>query len=201
MRIKGWKKFQHFKDRRPIWIKLYRDILDDIEWHELDGASAKYLVMMWLIASEDNGELPPIKELSFRLRITENQLKQYVTKLGHWLEESDISLISNGYQLDALEKRREETDIKYQVVINDLNTKGGFNYKLTDSVRKDLNARFNEGHTEEDFFKVHTSKIAEWGNNDKMRQYLRPATLYCASKFQGYLNTNPAEVSAMAGVR
>ena len=37
-RIKGWVKFQHFKDRRPPWIKLYRDILEDPDWHDLDGA-------------------------------------------------------------------------------------------------------------------------------------------------------------------
>jgi hypothetical protein len=28
-RVKDWTKFQHFKDRRPPWIKLYRDILDN----------------------------------------------------------------------------------------------------------------------------------------------------------------------------
>lgn len=28
-RIKNWKKFQHYKDRRPPWIKLYTELLDD----------------------------------------------------------------------------------------------------------------------------------------------------------------------------
>ena len=27
--IKNWWKFQHYKDRRPSWIKLYEEILDD----------------------------------------------------------------------------------------------------------------------------------------------------------------------------
>ncbi len=27
-RIKNWDKFQHFKNRRPPWIKLHREILD-----------------------------------------------------------------------------------------------------------------------------------------------------------------------------
>lgn len=110
MRVKGWKRFQHFKDRRPIWIKLYRDILEDIEWFKLDGESAKALIMIWLIASEDEGNLPTIEELSFRLRIQENKLIQIVTKLDHWLEHDNIKMISERYQLDALEKekRREE---------------------------------------------------------------------------------------------
>jgi hypothetical protein len=110
MRIKNWDRFQHFKDRKPIWIKLYRDLLDDLNWHELDGKSAKALVMIWLIASEDLGKLPEIKTLAFRLRMSEKETKEVVTKLSQWLEQDDINTISDGYQDDMPEKRREETD-------------------------------------------------------------------------------------------
>ena len=110
MRIKNWDRFQHFKDRKPIWIKLYRDLLDDLNWHELDGKSAKALVMIWLIASEELGKLPEIKTLAFRLRMSEKETKEVVTKLSQWLEEDDINTISGGYQDDMPEKRREETD-------------------------------------------------------------------------------------------
>jgi hypothetical protein len=96
MQIKSWAKFQHFKDRRPPWIKLYRDILDDIEWHELPAESAKTLVMLWLIASEEDGNLPDLKTLSFRLRIPQKQLETQLKDLGHWIEteryQSDISV-------------------------------------------------------------------------------------------------------------
>ena len=103
-RIKGWTKFQHFKDRRPPWIKLYRDILEDPDWHELDGDTAKILVSLWLIASEDlDGRLPDLRRLAFRLRIKESQLKQALTKLDHWLDRDDIGAISERYQSDAPE--------------------------------------------------------------------------------------------------
>ena len=110
MRIKNWDRFQHFKDRKPIWIKLYRDLLDDLNWHELDGKSAKALVMIWLIASEDLGKLPETKTLAFRLRMSEKETKEVVTKLSQWLEQDDINPISDEYQDDMPEKRREETD-------------------------------------------------------------------------------------------
>ena len=110
MRIKNWNKFQHFKDRKPIWIKLYRDLLDDLNWHELDGKSAKALVMIWLIASEDCGQLPETKSLAFRLRMSEKDTKDIVTRLAAWLEQDDINGISEGYQDDMPEKRREETE-------------------------------------------------------------------------------------------
>ena len=107
MKIKNWTKFQHFKDRRPPWVKLYRDILDDIEWHELDPLAAKVLVMLWLIASEDDGRIPDTKTLAFRLRLTEVKTKEVVTKLSHWLEQDDINTISDGYQLDSTETETE----------------------------------------------------------------------------------------------
>jgi hypothetical protein len=107
MRIKNWTKFQHFKDRRPPWVKLYRDILDDLEWHELDPLAAKVLVMLWLIASEDEGRIPDTKTLAFRLRLTEIKTKEIVIKLSHWLEHDDISVISDGYQVDLLERETE----------------------------------------------------------------------------------------------
>jgi len=114
MRIKNWTKFQHFKDRRPPWVKLYRDILDYLEWHELDPLAAKVLVMLWLIASENEGRIPENKTLAFRLRLTEVKTKEIVIKLSHWLEQEDINPISNGYQHDLPEtetERETETDL------------------------------------------------------------------------------------------
>jgi len=114
MKIKNWSKFQHFKDRKPPWVKLYRDLLDDIEWHELDPKAAKVLVMLWLIASEDEGSIPPNKQLAFRLRMSEKETEVCISKLSHWLEQDDDNVISTRYQDDAPETETEtetETDI------------------------------------------------------------------------------------------
>lgn len=115
-RIKNWGKHQHFKDRTPPWIKLYRDILDDPDWHELPGDSAKVLISLWLIASEDEthtGALPDERRMAFRLRISEAKLKQELTKLSHWLMCDDIATISQRYQSDAPETDTEtETEKK-----------------------------------------------------------------------------------------
>jgi hypothetical protein len=107
MKIRNWSKFQHFKDRKPPWVKLYRDVLDDMEWYELDPLASKVLVMCWLIASEDEGRLPNTKTLAFRLRMTEKQTLDCLNKLSHWLEQDDISVISEQYQTDSLETERE----------------------------------------------------------------------------------------------
>jgi hypothetical protein len=110
-RIKNWSKFQHFKDRRPPWIKLYRDLLDDLEWFELDPVSSKNLINFWLIASEFNGELPSIEILAFRLRLKKQEVTAILSKLSHWMEQDDNSTISTRYQSDSTE-RETETEIE-----------------------------------------------------------------------------------------
>ena len=107
IRVKNWSKFQHFKDRRPPWIKLYRDILDDIEWFNLDPKAAKALVMIWLIASENDGNIPDVKILAFRIRVSEPECKLLIAQLSNWLVQDDISAISARHRGDTPETETE----------------------------------------------------------------------------------------------
>lgn len=50
-----------------------------------------------------------------------------------------------------------------------------------------ITARLNEGATSDDVKAVIDRKQAEWCNDDAMRKYLRPETLFNATKFAGYL--------------
>ena len=107
MQIKNWDKLQHFnpftKGRsKPPWIKLYRDILDDHEWHALDGDAAKLLIMIWLLASETQGKVPnDTKKLAFRFRVSEAFVIKHLPALDHWVYQDDITMISTEYHDDA----------------------------------------------------------------------------------------------------
>jgi hypothetical protein len=95
MRIKNWKKFQHFSHRRPPWIRLYRTLLDDKDWHSLSGDLVKFLVNLWLLASEDEtkeGILPDRATISFRLRKSENEVNAYLSALCNWLTQDATDL-------------------------------------------------------------------------------------------------------------
>lgn len=73
-------------------------------------------------------------------------------------------------------------------VIDHLNSRAGTHYKATTAnTRKLIKARLKEGFTVEDIKLVIDKKCAEWLNNPKMMEYLRPETLF-GSKFEGYLN-------------
>lgn len=110
-RVKNWKKFQHFKDRRPPWIKLYRDLLDDPDWHELSGDEAKALVMIWLVASENDGNLPDTRKLAFRLRIGEREVETLLKYLSHWLDRDDIEAISFSAALESVGETEKESSV------------------------------------------------------------------------------------------
>ena len=69
IRVKNWKKFQHYKDRCPPWIKLHVNILNDRQFVALDDASQSLLMLLWILASEDDGFIPYDKDdICFRLR-------------------------------------------------------------------------------------------------------------------------------------
>lgn len=73
-------------------------------------------------------------------------------------------------------------------VINHLNIVLNSKYKhSTKSHIENISARLNDGHSVADLKSVIDAKSKEWLNNKDMVQYLRPSTLFQASKFQGYL--------------
>lgn len=107
IRIKNWGQFQHYKLRNPPWIRLYRNLLDDREWFALDGDAGKMLIMCWLVASEDDGNLPSAADLAFRFRMTEKQVNAVLSKLSHWLERDASSALADGLHDAPTEQSRD----------------------------------------------------------------------------------------------
>lgn len=79
----------------------------------------------------------------------------------------------------------------YEEIIGYLNKKTGRKYSpKTKKYQNLIKARFNEGFTVADFKKVIDNKNDEWANDPKMKNYIRPTTLF-GSKFDDYLNQEP----------
>lgn len=73
-------------------------------------------------------------------------------------------------------------------VIDYLNERSGAKFRHTSRKTQQLiKARFNEGFDTDDFKKVIDTKVKQWVNDDNMRKYLRPETLF-GTKFEAYLN-------------
>ena len=73
-------------------------------------------------------------------------------------------------------------------IVDYLNLKSGKNFHATSKKTKELiHARLREGFTVDDFKTVIDKKVAEWKDDSRMNQYLRPETLF-GTKFESYLN-------------
>lgn len=118
MRPKNWSSFQHYKNRRPPWIRLYHSLLDEPEFWDMKGDDFRYLTAIWLIASEsEDGELPDTKKLAFRLRLSVKAATEMLARLKDWLSE-DASKYASGASKSSTdqgkvatpEERRGETE-------------------------------------------------------------------------------------------
>lgn len=86
----------------------------------------------------------------------------------------------------------------YKEIIDYLNEIAEKKYRHTDSTIKLIKARLNEGFTVDDFKKVIDKKTKDWKNDSKMKDYLRPQTLF-SNKFEGYLNQEDKRMSGFMG--
>jgi hypothetical protein len=46
--VRNWDKFQHYKNRRPVWIKLYTELTSDSDWLGLSDAQRGLLATIWI---------------------------------------------------------------------------------------------------------------------------------------------------------
>ncbi len=91
IKIKNWEKHQHYKDRRPPWIKLHVELLDDYNYIRLHDDSKLLLIHLWLLASKVDNCIPyDLDYLTKKLpiKVKESSLKD--------LEEQGFILVASG---------------------------------------------------------------------------------------------------------
>lgn len=111
---------------------------------------------------------------------------------------SSSSSNSNIKTKASTNKAASETEtVPYAEIINGMNEILGTKYQVkSESTRSLIRARLAEGYSVADFLMVCRNMKGRWGLDEKMVQYLRPETLFCASKMGGYLNTKTISVKA-----
>ena len=108
---KNWASFQHYKDRKPAWIKLHRDLLDNYDFACLPVASRALAPCLWLLASEyEGGKIPADwAMIAFRLRMSEADVETAITPLidkGFFIASSPLA---RRYQ-DAIPEKEKERE-------------------------------------------------------------------------------------------
>ena len=118
----------------------------------------------------------------------QQSLTGYTTKFNTGMQQSLTNNINNNIinKLDNIIELKD--NVPYQEIVDYLNKLAGTNYRSSSKKTQQLiKARINEGYTLDDFKVVIEKKTREWINDNKMKGYLRPETLF-GIKFEGYLN-------------
>lgn len=95
-------------------------------------------------------------------------------------DSKDLSPVDTG--------QRPEPD--YAKLVQYLNQRSGKHYRDTPTNRNLIKARFSDGATVDDIKAAIDHVCAGW-RGTKMDQYIRPSTIFRASKFEGYVNGVP----------
>ena len=74
--IVNWDRFQHYRSRRPLWIKTYTELVTKREYLQLTGAERGLLHGLWMIYALSGGEVPAdLKQLNRWLELSAKQVQ------------------------------------------------------------------------------------------------------------------------------
>lgn len=130
-----------------------------------------------------------IKENQSYTLIPENNGCHVVTNLVPQVSIGKDSIGNDSINNTLCRDDSAETKKQIEEVIAYLNDKSHSRYSAkTAETQKLMSGRFSDGYTVEDMEHVIDLKCDQWLKDAKMRQYLRPSTLFIPSKFESYLN-------------
>lgn len=78
-------------------------------------------------------------------------------------------------------------------ILETLNAESGRRYRPVDATLKPIMARLAEGYTEQELRAIAVVKGRKWRGDEKMEMYLRPETLYNATKCASYHAELPSQ--------
>lgn len=131
------------------------------------------------------------KALQSNIEVTQENRVKSIENRDKILDNRDKEII----EAEIITPAEAGEHIPYKEIIDYLNLKVGSNYRHTGRKTRDLiKARFNEGFTIDDFKIVIDKKVMTWINDNKMKVYLRPETLF-GTKFESYLNEPVKELT------
>lgn len=207
LKIRNWDKWQSYRSDRgqPPWIKIHREVMRNPDWVALTDAQRGQLVSIWLLAADHNGVIPASPEIIMKLCYME-KLPNLKLFMDYGFIEHDANTTPTRRQHDQPDTEAEtetETDImsgkpdatpkvngyKQDAIklLNVLNNLKGSKYRPVDTNLDPIISRLKSGIHVDHLHKMIGHKVRQWKNDDKMKDYLRPSTLFNKTKCEQYI--------------
>jgi hypothetical protein len=197
LKVKNWEEYQHYRDRYPPWIKLHAKLLNDFDFMSLAPASKCLLMLLWILASENEGKIKnDLTEIKFRLR--DNKIKQadinllidkgFLNRCKQTLADASNVLASacleTETETETEKKRRVSKDTLVELKFNlgcfwcvwwtyleQMNRNS--TYKLTEKRRNKIKARLKDSTPTEIFNAIVACRDSPYhqGKNDSGKRY------------------------------
>jgi uncharacterized phage protein (TIGR02220 family) len=114
-------------------------------------------------------------------------------------DSSPTPRVRNGMESNGSKPVSDKSDAIQ--ILDHLNQKAGRNYRPVKANLSLIDARLQEGEPPDQCKAVIDAKVAEWSGNANMRKYLRPETLFNATKFASYVGELGSDGDRSNGVQ
>ena len=133
-----------------------------------------------------------VRNIDGGIRNIDNPIRKTEEGYSENREDNNTSFnntFSNTSNKKDIVEQSSTTPLPYEEIVQYLNQKTNKNFKHTSKVtQRHIRARLAEGFTVSDFKQVIDNKCGDWLRDQKMKEYLRPETLF-GTKFESYLNS------------
>ena len=133
-----------------------------------------------------------VRNIDGGIRNIDNPIRKTEEGYSENREDNNTSFnntFSNTSNKKDIVEQSSTTPLPYEEIVQYLNQKTNKNFKSTSKVtQRHIRARLAEGFTVSDFKQVIDKKCSDWLRDQKMKEYLRPETLF-GTKFESYLNS------------
>ena len=133
-----------------------------------------------------------VRNIDGGIRNIDNPIRKTEEGYSENREDNNTSFnntFSNTSNKKDIVEQSSTAPLPYEEIVQYLNQKTNKNFKHTSKVtQRHIRARLAEGFTVSDFKQVIDNKCNDWLRDQKMKEYLRPETLF-GTKFESYLNS------------
>ena len=198
LKIRNWEKWQSYrKDRgQPPWIKIHRCVMRNVEWVGLSDAERGQLVAIWLLAADNNGEIPDDPAIIRKFCFLDNdpninkliELGFILPPCGH----GDANVTPTRRQSDQPEENRDRIEEnRIDTIVSYCSERSGDNSEPQPEMLLEIPLIKKDG-----MFSVSLADIDEWQDTfpgiDAMAE---------VKKYRQWAKDNPAKRKTAGGIR